>query len=82
MLDRVDVPFLMGVMLGIISVGMIVWPRAMLEVSQDADGNPMRVTPGNAVWMRIAGVAVFALAVTLIVVGLVGAPGAAPPAQF
>jgi hypothetical protein len=82
MLNHIDVPILIGGMVGIIGAGMVVWPRAVLEVSQDADGKPMRVTPSNAIWMRVAGVALLALGAILIASELAGAPRAVDPVQF
>jgi hypothetical protein len=82
MLQQINELYLIGGILAVIGFAMIVWPRAMLEISKDEDGNPMLVTPGNVVWMRVGGVALLALAAVAILTQVLGIRGAEDPVMF
>ena len=82
MLDHIHFLVLFGTIPLICGVGMAIWPRAMLEMSKEDDGQPVPVTPSNICWTRILGIAFVALGIVSIAAGIMGVEGTDGPVMF
>lgn len=76
---NLDVRAVAGGMIILVGGCLALWPRAMADVSQDADGNPIPPTPANLRWLRRVGFAFVLFGAVLIWMWLAGVKGDPDP---